>query len=334
MMSTKILLSVIVPVYNVATYLNDCLDSLLDQGFAEDEYEIICVDDGSTDSSLLIIQEYAQKNSCIKCIHQENAGVSAARNKGLDIASGAYVAFVDGDDCMVSNALKILCDEAMKRDSDTMQYGYSPVEEELSYCPKGDFKFEFARNLTGVAKSTANVCSSLVKREIIEKNGIRFPNGIKYGEDTFFAGLVSMFVNADKQFFCSAPVYCYRQRKGSAMHTNGNEKHVKHMDDMLRMIDEYSVFYAKNLDLNDKRKRNVKMRLYLCSAAALFDALRVEGINEYDVRNELIRKEAYPYPFIPYIVRRKINLSNIIMLLLKYRVVFFVLAKTKVLKGR
>lgn len=88
--------SIIVPVYNVENYLRKCLDSLINQTLKN--IEIICINDGSTDNSLSILEEYASKDERIIVINQENAGVSSARNRGLEIATGEYIAFVDADD--------------------------------------------------------------------------------------------------------------------------------------------------------------------------------------------------------------------------------------------
>ena len=169
-MKNKVMLSVIVPVYNVAPYLRDCLDSLLAQGFSEGEYEVIVVDDGSTDSSLEIIQKYARENSCIHCIHQSNAGVSAARNTGLDKATGEYVAFIDGDDFLAAGVLKLFCDEAKKRTADMLVYGFAKVHEDAHFCDKKHVvDLTYTNNVSGVAVSTATACRSLYKRDFIEK---------------------------------------------------------------------------------------------------------------------------------------------------------------------
>ncbi|HAS37211.1 MAG TPA: glycosyltransferase family 2 protein, partial [Ruminococcaceae bacterium] len=90
------LVSIIIPVYNLEKYIKHCLESVVNQTYKE--LEIICIDDGSTDGSAEIIKSMAENDPRIKYIYQENAGVSAARNKGLDTATGEYVMFVDGDD--------------------------------------------------------------------------------------------------------------------------------------------------------------------------------------------------------------------------------------------
>ena len=102
------LLSIVVPVYNAETYIKQCLDSLLEQDTEQEKYEIICINDGSTDDSLRILEEYAKKYDNIRLIDKQNEGVSVARNLGLEKACGKYVWFVDADDFIKPNCLKMI----------------------------------------------------------------------------------------------------------------------------------------------------------------------------------------------------------------------------------
>lgn len=108
--------SIIVPVYKVEPYLNKCVDSILAQTFTD--FECILVDDGSPDSCGKICDEYVQKDSRVKVIHQENQGLSAARNSGLDMASGAWIVFVDSDDWIEPDAVEVLYRAALQNDAD------------------------------------------------------------------------------------------------------------------------------------------------------------------------------------------------------------------------
>lgn len=108
-------ISIVLPVYNVEKYLVRCLDTILDQTFKLD-YEVICVDDGSTDNSGKILDKYAKKNPKIKVIHQENLGLSEARNTGLKHVKGKYTMFIDSDDFIAKNALEGLYNFAEKKE--------------------------------------------------------------------------------------------------------------------------------------------------------------------------------------------------------------------------
>lgn len=114
-------ISVIVPVYNVAPYLKKCVDSIINQTFTD--IEIILVDDGSTDESGTICDQYAQKDSRVKVIHKPNGGLSDARNSGLEVCSGEYIGFVDSDDWISPDMYETLIHFAVKEDLDVAMCG-------------------------------------------------------------------------------------------------------------------------------------------------------------------------------------------------------------------
>lgn len=114
--------SIIIPVYNAREYIGRCLDSILNQTFKE--WEAICVDDGSIDSSLWILEDYASKDSRIKVVTQANAGVSAARNTAIETACGKYICFVDSDDFLHPQTLELALEVAVKENADLVGYTY------------------------------------------------------------------------------------------------------------------------------------------------------------------------------------------------------------------
>ena len=122
-------ISIVIPVYNVASYLSDCLDSVLAQTYVN--WEAICVDDGSTDGCSSVLDEYASKDSRIKVIHQVNSGVSAARNQGLQLATGEWVLFMDSDDVITQDALKIISEQASVADHDVVMFEMQRVKSFL-----------------------------------------------------------------------------------------------------------------------------------------------------------------------------------------------------------
>ena len=118
----KPLVSIIVPVYNAELYIKKCIDSLIMQTY--ENLEIIAIDDGSLDRSLMIMNEYAKSDSRLKVIHQENQGASLAREKGLMLATGSYVMFIDGDDWIDSDTIACCIQTAMRNESDCVIFSY------------------------------------------------------------------------------------------------------------------------------------------------------------------------------------------------------------------
>ena len=117
-MQEEVKISIIIPVYNVEKYLHECLDSIINQTFKD--LEIICVDDGSTDKSSEILEEYEQKDKRFTVISQPNKGVSAARNRGMQQAKGKYIMFVDSDDYIASNACELIYNSAEEKRCDIL----------------------------------------------------------------------------------------------------------------------------------------------------------------------------------------------------------------------
>lgn len=128
--------SFIVPVYNVEKYLPECLDSLLEQDIPHEDYEIICVNDGSTDGSLSILRDYEARCSNVRVIDKENGGVSTARNTGLDAARGDYIWFVDSDDLIAPRCLKLLREHTRNSQMERIRFGTYLFDGKLTASEK------------------------------------------------------------------------------------------------------------------------------------------------------------------------------------------------------
>ncbi|MDR1008372.1 MAG: glycosyltransferase [Campylobacteraceae bacterium] len=202
------LISVIVPVYNVEQYLKKCLNSITNQTYKN--LEIILVDDGSPDNCGKICDEYAAKDKRVRVIHKNNGGLSDARNAGLDIASGEYIAFVDSDDYIDLQAYEELIDIALKEESDIVISSFYYVKK------SGIFLYE--KSLKGLNKEEilyqflsdnyhSSVCNKFFKAELFEK--LRFTH-IRF-EDLFI--MPSLILAAQKISFTSKAYYYY-------LHTN------------------------------------------------------------------------------------------------------------------
>ena len=177
--------SVIIPVYNTASYLPACLDSILGQTYAD--FELLVVDDGSTDASPVICDDYAGRDSRVKVFHQTNAGVSAARNLALSHASGKWVCFVDSDDTVLPGYLEEMVAATANDDCLVMGNISDPlfeglVTEDLSLQGKDMVDYMLRHALFNLCGPVAKLFS----RKVLQENQIVFPAGIHYGEDLIF----------------------------------------------------------------------------------------------------------------------------------------------------
>ncbi len=230
--------SVIVPVYNLSQYIGNTLDSIINQDFVS--FEIIVVDDGSTDNSLDIIQK-TLKNSNIphKIIHQENGGVSAARNKGIDEVSGNYIVFVDGDDLISENHLSELYNgktdfsliQLVKKQGDNLS-GYHKYTQDILSCE--DFiKMELKMEIP------FNFCQLMYKTDLIKDNNIHFKPNIVYGEDADFA--LRALSYGSEIAISNEPTYIYIQHTQSAISTSKLQRF-----DFIPVLEDLAKFYKEN----------------------------------------------------------------------------------------
>lgn len=214
------LISVIIPVYNVEDYFSQCMDSVLSQSY--EKLEIIVVDDGSIDGSGKMCDDYASKDSRVRVIHRENGGQSVARNSGMEIATGDYIAFVDSDDVLHLDYFKVLMGLMTSADVDISSVGM------MRFSDKPDLLMKHICNpstkiMTGEEamesilyqnKLDASPCCKLFKKKVI--GNLRFPEGIIY-ED--LALIYRIYEQARKVIHCKSEYYFYRIHSGS---TTGN----------------------------------------------------------------------------------------------------------------
>lgn len=216
--------SVIVPVYQVEAYLARCIDSILAQTFAD--FELILVNDGTKDNCPAIMQAYAEKDERIRQVHKENGGLSSARNAGLDVARGEYIAFVDSDDYIAPTLLEDAVCAADETDAEQVLFNYRLVvdgEEKGAYL---DFSSEtIDLDTLGLAnyfyqywmpyRHGQEAWSKLYRRSVIEENGLRFaPNNEIFAEDTLFS---AMYLLHTKKIAALAAPYVYYVQRGDSL---------------------------------------------------------------------------------------------------------------------
>lgn len=284
-------LSCIVPVYNVEQYLGDCVESLL--RVSSIRMEIILVDDGSTDSSSDIVDSYAAQYADVKVIHQANEGLSAARNCGLIVASGEYIAFVDSDDWINSEQLTSLYRKAICDKADVIlgnvRYVASDELENSPFLPlpesvvgkvlSGEACFvEFIR----FGKFVPMVCSYLYRRKWLEQNKLRFEPVVH--EDELWS--VEALCLAERVVCTDWPFYYYRQRPGSIMNTLETGKRI---NDLIYIANRILCFSGR---FDRREKRQVWSMLYV-KAAQLYKLAFVLLDKKRDSRFHLYTNSLY-----------------------------------------
>ena len=291
-----ILLSIILPIYNVEKYLSVCLDSLLKQNIDESVYEIICVNDGSPDECEQIILNYQKEHGNILLINKENEGVSKARNVGLTTAKGRYIWFIDPDDFIRPNCLKYILNilDAEKADVCNILYKSVPeettlddimTEQHLSYSKKGGME--------------GSCWTHIVKRE----QAATVNEALDYGEDYLWE--FETCALAEKQISIFPAIYFYRQRINSAMHSLSEEKARKHITDMYKLALCY-----QNLQNEDKYKclkRNIEDRIGLCVQSIIIAMLK-NKFSKSEMKEQIMaleQEKLYPYRPLWFLLRPK-----------------------------
>ena len=235
--------SIIIPVYNVEKYLRDCLDSVLGQSFAD--WEAICVNDGSSDGSSAILEEYAEKDSRFKVICRSNGGLSAARNTGMDAANGEYILFLDSDDWMEPDALKVIAQSL--NDEDMLCFSGRRFFEATNTYNEADQLVEkiyekgmaYYNENALLHRDFAFVCVVLraYRRSFLVDNGLRFKEGI-FHEDNLFTPMACFYAGQVKQI--NACLYNYRVRANSITDSNQSRR----LLDLMGIANDLAAFYT------------------------------------------------------------------------------------------
>ena len=232
-------ITIIVPIYNVEKYLSECIESILNQTYRC--LEVILIDDGSTDQSGKICDNYAEQDSRVKVIHQKNGGAANAKNAGLRAATGKYLAFLDGDDFLESDAYLYMIKELEKYQADVVQCCLRYIYLHRKEDKIGNKEIAIFDTKSYLEKYTWDwtcglMTDKLYKRELFE--GICFEEGHKIDDEFFtYQGIM----RAKKVVYCPKVVYNYRQRKSSVMYTENSQQRI--------VLDK--------LDYLDKRRRKV-----------------------------------------------------------------------------
>ncbi len=281
----KVRLTIIIPVYNAEDYLDRCLDSIFEQGFPS--FEVILVDDGSTDSSPLICDRYSATDPRFRTIHKENGGVSSARNAGLNLVQGEYIMFVDSDDVLLPDALDRMMENVV--DEDIILGGYTtfiggvPSREVHPYRTR-TYRGEemvcfFEDNIRRNCEMLDAPWAKMFRRKTL--GGLRFCEELSYAEDKLF--VFSFMAKCHSAHTCDVPLYGYHLRPGSLGSDTVSDRHLMQLRRFLPLytdvLNSLSERFPASLKLNSLYHKDVVGR-YSCRILNIFLKRRTVLLNE------------------------------------------------------
>lgn len=284
--------SIIVPVYNAEAFIVDTINNLLDQKV---EKEIILINDGSTDSSLSLINQFERENDCIKVIDKINGGVSSARNLGLDVATGDYICFVDSDDALEPGTLLRCQDILLQSAFDAVFFSYKYVfskkrEYAYNYLPTGAYSFrDWLSDFINLESTHIVHCigTTIYRKDILDKEHIRFNQDISYLEDVCFC--FQYLSNVRKIYYIDEPLYHYNVINPNSLISKprlGVSKSI------LSLIDiETSMF--KSVYGNDIPYKEMYGVFGNCIIGAIGDLFNLKNIEKGRVTEELANFSSY-----------------------------------------
>ena len=279
-------LSVIIPAFNAENTLERCIKSILRQSFSD--YEIIIIDDGSTDSSREISDLYCRRDKRMQVVHQNNSGVSVARNVGINIASGQYIMFVDSDDEIESSFFAEYIEAVEKTNCDIIIGGYTKVsvdESKSEHRPnkQGIYGKEIWEDICREPEQYGYICSKLFKRDIIKKKSLQFRIDMYSQEDFDFC--LSYFRYCSKFGFISNAGYQYYYFAGKRIPPVWN-----FVENQLKLLK----LAKASIKLSEESQNAIRARINLLIYSSLYDADTldrfentisklnyVEGLNDY-----------------------------------------------------
>ena len=280
-------LSFVLPCFNVGRYISDCLDSLYNQGLSEEEFEVLCINDCSTDDTRDVILSFNKGHSNLKLIdHTENLTAGGARNTGIEIAQGEYIWFVDPDDAIKENCFSELYDKAKDTDADVLFFNFDDADENLKVLVE-DRTYPDSIVCTGqefIAKYFPNrfsvfgiIWRELYKASFLKSSGIRYPI-MRKAQDVVF--LWKVMLTAEKVCSVSKAYYTYRNNPYSVTKHQTFAK-VAFSDRILRACEIIKMMRGKTIlpVIRDDMMRNV--RWCACSNTELLMQMSAEEIRRY-----------------------------------------------------
>ncbi len=285
------MVSVVVPVYNTENYLRRSLDSLVNQTISKSEFEIIVVNDGSTDASPTILEEYKEKYpSFFKVYNKENGGQATARNLGIQLSTGDYIGFVDSDDYVDLTMYEKMNNIAIKEDADLVECHYHSMLELAEKDADGNPLYKEIRTRGTISEKNdlrelildpqVSPWNKLYRRSILVDNNIRFPEGVIYEDTSFYIKSVPFI---KKQSYLDEKLVYYSVRQKSTMTSNLGKK----VGDIFSVLKDILDFYKKN-NLYEEYRDELE---YFCVKIAYCSNLsRIGRVGDPVLKRQLLDK--------------------------------------------
>ena len=300
------MIAIIVPYYNGGHYVSDVLEDLLHQDFRDDEYEIIVVDDGSTES-VEVLKSYSERYPQIVYFRQDNQGVSVARNRGISVAKGEYLFFCDCDDRVRKHSLKQVCEEAKRNDLQMLFFKHQELKNGVLPITVNEDTVSIEGITSGVdyyAKKPfvpIGIWHFIISKELIVSNDLSFPEQMVYHEDLVF--LIHALLCADKVSYVNTEIYYYIQRPGSAIHYSARIlQALKVADNRMLVVKEILGIIAQHPDI--PCKNSLQKRVSLVSFQMLHHSFRYLSVRKNrELISQLRQMGTYPFKEGRYISR-------------------------------
>lgn len=320
--------SIIIPVYNVERYLTECVNSILEQSFAS--FEIILVDDGSSDKSSAMCDDYVAKDSRIKVIHKINGGQSSARNAGTAIAQGEYIIYIDSDDYIIDrDFLKKVAEVAQERDIIFYKHQkFDDVTKELASCTynytnidRNDSYLESIKELIKVDAFYGMPWNKCIRRKVIVDNNIHFMEGLT-GEDMDW--IYYVILNSRSLVMINEPFIAYRQRTNSVT----SSIKLKNLNDYVWIIEKWNkIATDEGLSEIEKEIISASLAKYYGNLLIMYTRVKDNKKHEYDKRISDLA------PLLRFGVSRRPRLIAKMYSVMGFKITVFILSVLDKIKG-
>ena len=241
-----ILFSIIIPVFNAAKYLEPCIASVMTQNYPTDNYEVICIDDGSSDGSSDMLDSLAESYPNLRIYHQDNAGVSAARNKGIAYAVGEYLWFVDADDLVAPDSLPMLYRLVYDSEEkpDRIKFGSWACYEDITY--EECVKIREKTTLPNYDYGNGVVWNCIINRQFLLQNNITFLETASYAEDNLF--IMTILARCVHNKTVQDILYFHRSNPNSLMHVRTKESEMVRINSSIEVAKALRLLKSENCD--------------------------------------------------------------------------------------